>query len=189
MLGAVSDDVAGAVPLSLVEPNAARALARAERRVSGCDRRELVESGAGGGGCSAAAAVLTKSSDGPIFAPRSAADERNRIARVPVKVLRGCMGSSGTEATRAAAGESGAEDGCSGERVPLAEDADADPAVRATPVTAASICAKARPDPKDCRPTPTRASLPKRSLANNRLAPIAPAGTAVDPTPRLRLSA
>jgi len=189
VLGAVSDDVAGALPLSLVEPKAARALARAERRVSGCEGRELVESCAGGRGCSAAAAVLTKSSDGPIVAPRSAADERNRIARVPVKVLRGCMGSSGTEATRAAAGESGAEDGCSGERVPLAEDADADPAVTATPVTAASICAKARPDPKDRRPTPTRASLPKRSLANNRLAPIAPAGTAVDPTPPLRLSA
>jgi len=179
VLGAVSDYVASAVPLSLVEPIAARALARAERRVSRCDDRELVDSCAGRLGCSAAAAVLTKSSRGPSVAPRSAADERNRIARVPVKFLGGCTGSSGTEATRAGAGESGAEDGCCGERVPPAEDVDADPAVTATPVTAATICAKARPDPKDRRPTPTRASLPKRSLSNNRLALIAPASSAV----------
>jgi len=117
------------------------------------------------------------------------ADERNRIRRVPVKVLGGCTGSSGTEDTKAAAGETGAEGGCRGERGSPIEDADADPAVAANPATAASTCAKARPDPKDRRPTPTRAVLPKWSLDNNRPVPTAPVRPAVGPTPPLSFSA
>jgi len=50
------------------------------------------------------------------------------------------------EETNEAEGDTGGKDGCWGDRVTPAEDADADASGTATPDTAASTCAKARVD-------------------------------------------
>lgn len=101
----------------------------------------------------------------------------------------GATGCSSTEETNEGEGDTGGKVGCWGERVTPAEDADADASATATPDTAASTCAKARPDPKGLRPTPMRMAFPKRSLARNRPAPTVPLRSAVETTPPLSCSA
>jgi len=114
----VADDLAVTVPRSPAEPTAAEARKRAELRVTGCDDRGVVASSSCEESCSAAAAAPNTPSDGSVFNVGSGAAQRKRIRPAPTPIRGACSASSSAGDSYAATGETAAEHGCWGERVP-----------------------------------------------------------------------